>query len=181
MTAFSPDARADLERDPAPAIAACFRRIATGQMADLPLCNPALAVAALGFRQWEGEWLGALLTPWSLSLMLVPGGGGRFRTLSLGQHQCWTLPSGEYEFVGNSEPEIGPYQLCSLYSPVFEFATQAEAEAVALAALDALFERPLGAAEAVAEQRRLQGKSLAAAPVSRREFLRGGSFLRGRG
>ncbi|MDD2872330.1 MAG: [NiFe]-hydrogenase assembly chaperone HybE [Azoarcus sp.] len=169
--------------DPAPAVRACFSAIATGPMAGLPLCNPALEVAAIGFRSWQGEWLGALLTPWSLSLMLLPGTGGRFRPLAVDERQCWAFPSGEYAFLGNREPELGPYQMCSLYSPVFEFVSQIDAEAVALAALDALFCAPDGAAEAdaAAQQARLQGESVAAAPVSRRDFLRGGLLLRGRG
>jgi [NiFe] hydrogenase assembly HybE family chaperone len=169
--------------DPAPEVWACFAAIAAGPMAGLPLCNPALEVATIGFRPWQGEWLGALLTPWSLSLMLLPGTGGRFRPLAVDERQSWAFPSGEYEFLGNREPALGPYQMCSLYSPVFEFASQIDAEAVALAALDALFSAPDGAAgaDAAAEQARLQGESIAAAPVSRRDFLRGGPFLRGRG
>ncbi|PKO59067.1 MAG: [NiFe]-hydrogenase assembly, chaperone, HybE [Betaproteobacteria bacterium HGW-Betaproteobacteria-13] len=169
--------------DPAPELRACFAAIAAGPMAGLPLCNPALEVAAIGFRSWQGEWLGALLTPWSLSLVLIPGGGGLFRPLAADERQCWSFPSGEYAFLGNREPELGPYQMCSLYSPVFEFESQADAEAVAHAALDALFVAADGAAEAgaAAEQARLQGESVAAAPVSRRDFLRGGLLLRGRG
>lgn len=169
--------------DPAPLVEAAFTSIAAGRMAGLPVCNPALDVSAIGFRPWRDEWLGALLTPWSLSVMLLPGAGGVFRPLRVGESQWWSFPSGNYEFLGNCEPGVGPYQMCSLYSPVFEFGTQYDAEAVALAALEALLLAPETATEVAleAEQARLQGESLAAAPVSRRAFLRGGLLLRGRG
>lgn len=167
--------------DPSLLVETAFASIAAGRMAGLPVCNPVLHVAAIGFRPWQGEWLGALLTPWSLNLMLLPGAGGVFRPLRVGESQWWVFPSGDYEFLGNREPGIGPYQMCSLYSPVFEFRNQGDAEAVALAALDGLFEAPDAATDAAAAERaRLHGDSLADASVSRRAFLRGGLLLRGR-
>lgn len=62
-------------RCPVTDVKAVFEHIAVMRMRGLPIVNPALGVEALSFRRWAGEWLGVLITPWSLSLMLLPGGG----------------------------------------------------------------------------------------------------------
>lgn len=178
----SPSATADAAADPAAALHACFARIAATRMAGLPLCNPALTVAVPTMRAHDGEWLGVLVTPWAISLVLLPGAGGRFRAIQVGETQDWDFPSGSYAFQGSSEDGLGPYQSCSLASPVFEFASQDEAVAFARAALDALLQPAADALAAQAaderEAARLEGRPLPAAPqpLSRRAFLRGALF-----
>lgn len=148
--------------DPAAAVEAAFARIAATRMAGLPLNNPALAVEACGFRRWNGLWLGVLVTPWTVNLMLLPGGNPAFRRLGADQRQTWTFPSGDYDFLGAEEAGLGPYQSCSLFSPAFEFAGQDEARAAAAAALVALLAPPDDAAPRPR-------------PISRRAFLGGKS------
>ncbi|GHU10192.1 hypothetical protein AGMMS50225_13010 [Betaproteobacteria bacterium] len=127
--------------NPAALVVAAFAAIARTRMAGLPIVNPALEVAVPLMRAHLGEWLGVLVTPWAISLVLLPGGGGQFRALGADETQTWKFASGEYDFIGNDEPELGPYQSCSLFSPVLEFVDQASAEATARAALEAL-DRP---------------------------------------
>jgi len=81
------------------------------------------------------------------------------------------FPAGNFEFVGARDDAAGEYLACSLFSPVLEFADQAAARAVAEQALVALLD-----ARTADEQGPLARR--AAAPLSRRELLRG-SFLRG--
>ena len=142
--------------DPTAVVEAVFRHIHQARMAGLPICNPALSVAVLGFQRWQGDWLGALVAPWTINLLMLPGGGD-FRPLSVGQNQTWAFPSGEYEFMGNREPGLGAYQFCSLISPVNDFADQAEVEALAQAALAGLLTAPA---------------EVQAPPLDRRAFLR---------
>jgi [NiFe] hydrogenase assembly HybE family chaperone len=155
--------------DAAGGLTAAFERIAATRMAGLPMNNPALRVAAVGFRHWAEDYLvGVLITPWAVNLVLL-GDGLR---LAADRRQSWDFPSGSYEFMGGEEPECGPFQFCSLFSPTFEFANQAAAEATAGSVMDAL----LATAEASAdrkEQSRLSGNSALRLPTSRREFLRG--------
>ncbi|EQD58614.1 hydrogenase expression/formation protein HupJ, partial [mine drainage metagenome] len=40
-----------------------FNRIAQTRMIDLPILNSAMRVEAVGFRLWEGHWVGVLVTP----------------------------------------------------------------------------------------------------------------------
>ena len=78
--------------------------------------------------------------------------------------------------MGGDEPECGPYQFCSLFSPAQEFVSQDDALATARAVLDNLFTDPATAAEQALhlkekrESAHLQGKP---APLSRRGFLFG--------
>ena len=144
------------DSDPTATVEAVFRRIHTERMSGLPICNRALQVRATGFRRWQGDWVGVLVAPWAINLLVLPGGGA-FTPLAVGQSQQWAFPSGSYDFMGNREAGLGPYQFCSLFSPVSEFSTQAEAEAVAEAALGALLAPPPEAK---------------LAPVDRRAFLR---------
>jgi [NiFe] hydrogenase assembly HybE family chaperone len=163
--------------DPAPDIERTFGRIAAGAMADLPLNNPALRVEAVGFRLWQGLWVGVVITPWAINLLLLPAGSSAFAPLALGKRHTWTFPSGDYPFMGSADADLGPYQFCSLFSPTFEFTTQADARTAAHAAMAALFEATQGAT-ADAEAARLHGRSVADVPLSRRGFLRGDLFGR---
>lgn len=164
--------------NPAALLARVFRRIARERMAGLPICNPALQVAVVGMAAHAGDWLGGLVTPWALSLVILPGPGGCFRPLRIGESQDWCFASGVYAFLGHAEPELGHYQSCSLFSPVFQFADQGEAEAVAGAALAALQQTADAVAESGerAEAARLGGTAVGREPLSRRAFLRGGLF-----
>lgn len=117
-----------------------FRNIEQERMQGVPLLNPALRVKAVGFRQWQGCCLGVLVTPWFMNLMLLPSEGDEWRNLQIGDKQLHRLPSGPYEFIVGEEEGIGRYQMCSLFSPMFEFADQETAEAAALAAIEALMD-----------------------------------------
>ena len=117
-----------------------YRSIERERMRDLPFLNPALHVKAIGFRQWQGRCLGVLITPWCMNLMLLPCEGDEWQTLQIGDKQRHLLPSGSYEFIVGEEAGIGRYQMCSLFSPMFEFADQETAEATALAAMEALMD-----------------------------------------
>ncbi|MEJ2592737.1 MAG: [NiFe]-hydrogenase assembly chaperone HybE [Candidatus Thiodiazotropha sp.] len=117
-----------------------YRRIQRERMRDLPFLNPALRVKAVGFRHWQGRCLGVLITPWFMNLMLLPCEGDEWQELQIGDKQRHLLPSGSYEFIVGEEAGIGRYQMCSLFSPMFEFADQETAEATALAAMEALMD-----------------------------------------
>lgn len=149
---------------PASLIERTFSAIALGPMRDLPINNPALQVEAVGFKRWEGHWLGALITPWTLSLLIVP----TTPPVPVGTSATWRFPSGPYEFLGGHREPLGHYQACSLFSPPAEFSSQDQARQMALACLEALF-HPEDSAES-RETARLAGRP---ARYSRRAFLLG--------
>jgi [NiFe] hydrogenase assembly HybE family chaperone len=130
------------ETDPAPQLEAAFRRIQAERMADVPMLNPALSVEALGFAPWQGHWLGVLVTPWFMNLVLVPGAEAGWRSVADGARVFHRFPSGEYAFLGGREDEVGEFQTCALFSPMDRFTDQATARAVAVAAREALLRPP---------------------------------------
>lgn len=117
----------------------CFRTIRETRMEGIPILNDALDVELSGLRQWDGFWLGTLLTPWFMNFMLLPVDADDER-IAAGTKRSFRFPSGSFEFIRGEESGIGPFWMCSLFSPVFEFSDQETASACALAALDALFE-----------------------------------------
>jgi len=150
-----------------------YRRIGE-RMAGLPACNGALAVQLVGLRAWRERCLGVLVTPWTVSLILLPD-AAEVRRLGVDERQCWRFPSGDYDFMGGGEGDLC-FQTCSLFSPPADFSSQEEARTVALAALDALFE----AADNTSRQQeaaRLEGRSVARQPLSRRGFLKAGGLF----
>ena len=50
-----------------------YFRVFQQRMADVPILNPALSVEAIDFQRWQGHWLGIVVTPWCMSVLLVPG------------------------------------------------------------------------------------------------------------
>ena len=117
---------------------AAFREIHTAQMRGMPIVNDALAVKAVGFRRHDERWLGALVTPWFLNLVLLPGEGDDWSGLVPGAKELIEFPSGLYEFVHANRKGVGAYKACSLFSPMFEFASMLQATETASAALVSL-------------------------------------------
>jgi [NiFe] hydrogenase assembly HybE family chaperone len=161
---------------------AVFRDIAETRMAGLPICNTALRVQAVGFREWNDHWVGVLVTPWTISLALMPGDKGPLRTLGADEKMSWEFPSGKYEFMGLNEPALGTCQTCSLISPVVDFERHEDAVSVAEQVMEALFVKDESDSKRdadrkqMAEAARLKGEPVMDQPLSRRDFLRG-SFL----
>jgi len=114
-------------------------RAAAARMRDLPVYNPALDVEAVGFRIWEGNLCGVMVTPWFMSIVLVPVRPGAWSDRRPGDKIFWRLPSGRYEFVGGGGEGAGLYLSCSLFSPMAEFIDHETARAAADAAAEALF------------------------------------------
>ena len=100
-----------------------FNRIYKERMADMPMVNRQLEVHAIGFQPWDQHYLGVLVTPWFMNLMLLPGDSEDWSGLRELSKQTHVFPSGRYEFIVGRDDDIGCYQMCSLFSPMFEFAS----------------------------------------------------------
>ena len=116
-----------------------FRRIHATRMTGIPILNPALAIEAVGFRDWNGMRVGVLITPWSINLVILRELDAALPALRLNERRTWGFPSGSYDFMGGDEPECGPFDFCSLFSPPEEFTDQAAAHAVAESVMNQLF------------------------------------------
>jgi [NiFe] hydrogenase assembly HybE family chaperone len=132
-----PDRREAAAADPSAALEAVYRR-AGERMRGLGIVNEALAVEAVGFAPWAGHWLGVMVTPWFMNVVLAPRLRDAWPRILPGDKHRERLPAGEFEFIGAFEPDVGAFAIASLFSPVLEFEDHATARAVAAAAREAL-------------------------------------------
>jgi [NiFe] hydrogenase assembly HybE family chaperone len=122
------------------ALAADFTEVWHARMRDVPLVNKLLRVEAVGFRLHEGRPLGVLVAPWFTNLIQLPAPGEDWSALEPGRHEVLRFPSGAYEFLHNVRETVGGYKACSLFSPLGQFRSQAQAVDVAGAVMAALFD-----------------------------------------
>lgn len=118
-----------------------FRRIYETSMADVPICNTSLKVEAIAYGLFETEWVGVLVTPWCMNIMMLPGdkteGWEETRTGLKFDH---ILPAGQFEFISGKDDELGPYRMCSLFSPMFQFGDHSSAMQTAAISLQTLMD-----------------------------------------
>jgi [NiFe] hydrogenase assembly HybE family chaperone len=140
-----------------------FERIERERMRDIPILNPELKVATTGMRSFGDVWVTVLVTPWSINAMLFPNGAqcaDSWTGLPIGTKVQHSLPAGVFEFICGGEDGLGPYRMCSLFSPVLQFENQEAALAAANAALGALFDENLGDPPAEVEAPQVSRRNL---------------------
>ena len=135
---------ADLQR--------AFDQVWRTRMQGLPVLNPALWVEAVDFERSEDGHaaLGVLVTPWFMNLIRLPldlPGADEAADWPVGGTRLVEVGGETFGFIGASDPAVGPFAMCSLFSPMFEFASQTAARATAQAVLLSL----RGRAEPVAD------------------------------
>lgn len=174
------------------ALVSDFTEVWHAKMRDVPIVNKLLHVQAVGFMEYEGRPLGVLISPWFMNLLQLPAEGEDWSGLIAGEKEIISFPSGDYEFIHNTREQTGGYKACSLFSPMGEFKTQAQAVDVAKAVMVALFQEEHRAetdrsadiraareqevaeqAEREAEEQEVGGEELTAAPT-RRQVLTAG-------
>jgi [NiFe] hydrogenase assembly HybE family chaperone len=116
-----------------------YRRVYQA-MRDLPICNPSLDIEAIGFRPYGDHAIGVILTPWFMNLTVCAAGAEALPLRPLGETAHWPLPAGRVSFIVGRLDGFGRVDSCSLFSPMNDFADHAAARAVAVAALDELFD-----------------------------------------
>jgi [NiFe] hydrogenase assembly HybE family chaperone len=147
-------------------LAAAYCEIYRTAMTGLPICNDALAVEAIGFRNFQEHILGIIITPWFLNMAAVERGAACAAVLNSSPTSVRvSFPAGNVEFDVVEIQGFGRFASCSLFSPMVEFSDQNAARQTAQAALGALFdshlredsvERPASGA-AVIDRRALLG------------------------
>ena len=184
-SAAKPEAAAQsYEHNPVPVIEAMYRRVWETSMHDMPFVNNALAVEAVGFTRHEGDWVGAVITPWSINLFLLPGGGSLWVDAASGDRVKVAFPVGTLEFIADYDPggDIPAYQYCTLFAPVSQFTVHEAAVGAAEAALEALFtaapspedEAPLAMQNSVPNTSPAEIPDQSVEPIStRRAFFKG--------
>ncbi|MFO1232693.1 MAG: [NiFe]-hydrogenase assembly chaperone HybE [Paenacidovorax caeni] len=113
------------------ALETVFRDTAATRMEGVPLLHASLQVQAVDCTRARGRLCpgGAGHASWFMNLMRVPLGTAE--VLALGQVGPQRLGEHRLRFIGAHEAAFGPYEMCSLASPMFEFADQQAAVATA--------------------------------------------------
>ena len=120
-------------------LVAHFRRAHSERMQGLPIVNPALEVAAVDFRGFEEHAVGALISPWFMNLVLLPG-TQEWERVAQGDVATINLPGGEIDFNVSHDDRLGTYLTAALFSSVADFPDQDVAEAIAQEIICRLFE-----------------------------------------
>ncbi|AGS25259.1 [NiFe]-hydrogenase assembly chaperone HybE [Rhizobium etli] len=140
-----------------------YRQIHGSAMAGVPICNPALGVAATGFQSYGGRAFGIMTTPWFMNLVAVDLPDGKPAVpADIGTTLCFGLPAGEAEFTAGELDAIGRINSCSLFSPVFEFVTMEAALETAEEIVRAFFDPAT-----------MEPPTVKPTPVNRRDLLSG--------
>ena len=164
--------------NPSRQVRQAFERIGAERMAGLPLLNDALAVEVVGFLDHAGQWVGVLITPWCLNLMVLPGDGEAWLPPAEGVWRMERFPGMQLQLLGGSEPGVGAYAFRSLQSPVTGYHDQDTVRAVAREVLKQLLTAPPAQEDAAAAPAEppLPGGPRAPPPreVTRRRLLGGG-------
>jgi len=103
--------------NPAPLLAAQYERIAREEMQALPFYHPDMPIV-VECVLFEGQWLGCVLTPWMLSLVVLPGPDQLWPVRSSSERLALQLPCGNLTFMVGELPETGQLLACSLMSPI---------------------------------------------------------------
>jgi [NiFe] hydrogenase assembly HybE family chaperone len=113
------------------ALVASFTRIGEETMRGLPFYNDKLMVEAIGFERFGDDWLGALITPWFLNLMLIPDQPLPYAEAANGRKREVLLPGGALTFLCGGTDDFGLFHAYSMTSPVDIYKTQEQARAAA--------------------------------------------------
>ncbi|ATO33855.1 Hydrogenase-2 operon protein HybE [Dickeya dianthicola] len=106
------------DQSPVAWLEAEFSRIAQQRMQSLPFYRDGIPVRACGFTLFEQQWLGCLLTPWMLSLLVLPGPGQQWPRRGVSTRLALELPCGSVKFVVGDSDDGQQYLSCSLMSPL---------------------------------------------------------------
>jgi [NiFe] hydrogenase assembly HybE family chaperone len=144
-----------------------FVHIAATRMRGVPILNAALRVQVVGFEldpDAPAVAIGVLVTPWFMNLVRLPLDAQADDLAPAGTTRERGVGNERFPFIGSEEPGFGRYEVCSLFSPMGEFADQDGAVATAQAVLAEL-RRALPAVPVASRRALLLGR--AAAPGAR--------------
>ncbi|OZG40617.1 hydrogenase biosynthesis protein HybE [Aeromonas sp. A35_P] len=141
--------------NPAPRLVAQYERIAQQEMQALPFYHAAMPIVA-ECTLFEGQWLGCVLTPWMLSVVVLPGPDQLWPVRS-SERLALQLPCGNLTFMVGALPETGQLLACSLMSPIDPHLGADEGRALVSSTLKMLLSLPVqqGAGEVDLGRRRL--------------------------
>ncbi|MBS1160195.1 MAG: hypothetical protein H6R15_2614 [Proteobacteria bacterium] len=129
--------------DPAAFLVAHYQELWEQGELEMAEINPALAIEAVGFIRYQGDWLGVVVTPWFLRLFLMPGGGSLWGEIPVGQTRYLSLPAETMQFIADAAPQFGSFQYATLLEPTSLIADMAAARQMALRVMQGFGDQPV--------------------------------------
>lgn len=184
------------EADPRDYFQTQLTRVLFERMQGLPIVNTHLVVEVLPFERIEAKdvtdtrnpkvvnlWLGVAMTPWSVQAVIVAADADSVFEHRAGVKRDIELAGGVFTFIVTDDSLLGKCAMCSLKSPVFEFADQATLRAFGLACMallksddlpqeDSEIENPK-LADGTQKEMKTTGDKPRNQALSRRRFLTG--------
>ncbi|MBV8042404.1 hydrogenase-2 assembly chaperone [Pluralibacter sp.] len=136
--------------NPTPQLEAAFQAIADRDMRELPFYRPQIPVRACGFQRFEQQWVGGMLTPWMLSLLVLPGPGETWQRRAVGEKLALRLPCGDVRFSVGEIDGCGQYLASSLMSPLEKHLTAQQMLELAVSTVRMALSLPVADASAPA-------------------------------
>lgn len=147
------------------------------------MLHPRVHVQAVGFHKWKYFWLGIIVTPWCMNVILAKGQPSKWKSIPEGRRLHYPFPAGMYDFISVKDRILGEYQMCSLMSPLEEVVSDHEmAVEIAKAALEELMKpeqepelgEPIPAIQPEVDPEAIEKavETVINRPISRRSFLR---------
>ncbi|WP_193345504.1 hydrogenase-2 assembly chaperone [Actinobacillus pleuropneumoniae] len=90
----------------------------SANMQDLPFYRHDIPCFAPNFILYEGQWIGSVLTPWMISIVIIPGPEQLWEGRTVGDKLGLQLPYKAMTFTVSSIDSIPQYLSCSLLSPI---------------------------------------------------------------
>ncbi len=125
------------EENPSEKLEIRFRQIQK-TMSSLPIYHPKVRVQAVDFSPWKYFWLGIMVTPWSINLILFPGDRSHWKSVPKGKKLHYKFSAGIFDFISVHDQSLGEYQMCSMLSPLSEITDHEMAILVAKSILNEL-------------------------------------------
>lgn len=145
-----------------------FRVIDKERMQGLPFYNSRLSVEGVDFQPTEQGYIGALVTPWFINIILLYENPPQ-QSIALGNRVKHSFASGEHDFMVGDDEQLGRYDFISLASPTSKYKSQQQACDYARKKLNSIVSADIDALE----EKPVQFMNVEADRLSRREFLRG--------
>lgn len=133
---------AGFSTNPAPLLIAQYERIAQQEMQALPFYQPAMPIV-VECTLFEGQWLGCVLTPWMLSVVVLPGPEQLWPVRGSSERLALQLPCGNLTFMVGALSETGQLLACSLMSPIDPHLGADEGRALVSSTLKMLLSLPV--------------------------------------
>lgn len=99
-------------------VKAAFDVVARESMHDLTFLHPSMPVYVSDFTLFEGQWVGSVITPWMLSVLIFPGPEQVWPVRKVSEKLGLRLPYGAMTFTVGALDNVSQYLSCSLMSPL---------------------------------------------------------------